>query len=257
MVKKISPKRKATAKRKKRPARRSKQRSFTEQLAALPWGPLLGQTAAVLIAFSLFCVCAYRFFNPPGTLTMVSRALSGEVIDHPWASYREISGNLALAVIAAEDTKFCRHWGFDLGEMRAAVADARAGKGMRGASTITQQTAKNAFLWQGGGLFRKGLEAYFTLAVEFVWPKRRTLEVYLNIAEWGDGLFGAEAAARTRFGKSAADLTVHEAALLAAVLPSPNKWRVDPPGPYVRQRAATIRKRMATVKTAGAHRCAW
>jgi len=253
MTKKRSTKKKKSVRRKKQ----SLMQSVAARLAGVRWGQAFTRGAIAAFAFSLLWVCTYRFINPPGTLTMVSRSLQGETVNHPWAPYNDISGHLALAVIAAEDTKFCRHWGFDFGEMKAALADARLGKGMRGASTLSQQTAKNAFLWQGGGFLRKGLEAYYTLGIEGFWSKRRTLEVYLNIAEWGDGLFGAEAAARGRFGKSAAALTRGEAALLAAVLPSPNKWRVDPPGPYVRQRAATIRRRMATVKNAGGHLCAW
>lgn len=218
---------------------------------------LIIKTVTIALAVSILMVIAYRFINPPGTLTMLSRKLSGDVIIHPWASYRDISPNLVLAVIASEDTKFCRHRGFDLGELKAAMKDARDGKGLRGASTISQQTAKNAFLWQGGGIVRKGVEAWYTGWMELVWTKRRTMEVYLNIAEWGDGLFGAEAAAQKRFGKSAVDLTRQEAALLAAVLPNPNKWRVDPPGPYVQKRTVTIRKRMRVVENNGGNRCVW
>jgi len=218
---------------------------------------LASRVFGILLALSVIWVSAYRFINPPGTMTMLARKMDGDVIVYPWRSYNEISPYLVTAVIAAEDAKFCRHWGFDFGEMKAAFEDAKQGKGLRGASTISQQTAKNAFLWQGGRIIRKGIEVWYTAWIELIWPKRRTMEVYLNVAEWGDGLFGAQAAAQERFGKSAAALTRQEAALLASVLPSPNKWRVDPPGPYVRKRAATIRKRMATVEKAGADQCAW
>lgn len=193
-------------------------------------------------------VIALRVYGPPGTLVMLERKIEGKQIDYRPVRLDAISETLVLAVIAAEDTKFCDHVGFDFEAIELALEDAAEGKRQRGASTLSQQTAKNVFLWNGGGWFRKGLEVPFTLAIEAGWPKARTLEVYLNIAEWGDGIFGAEAAAQRRFGKPAKDLTRREAALLASVLPSPNKWRVDPPGRYVDRRADMLVKRMAVVR---------
>lgn len=212
--------------------------------------------AAVLLVLSPFVgAVVYRFFPPPGTWTMLERKLSGDVIIHPWTPLREISPHLVRAVIAAEDSRFCTHWGVDIEAVREAAKENRNGGRRRGASTISQQTAKNVFLWNGGGWFRKTLETYFTLVSERIWGKRRTMALYLNVAEWGNGYFGAGAAAEARFNKSAAALSREEAALLAAVLPSPNKWRAVNPGPYVRLRAATIRKRMDVVRNEGLDRC--
>lgn len=208
----------------------------------------LGFAGIGLVVFSIVWAGVYRFAAPPGTMTMVQRKLSGDVIIHPWTPLEDISPHLVTAVIAAEDSRFCLHNGIDFEAINEAMNEAENGKRLRGASTISQQTAKNAFLWNGGGWVRKGAEAWMTTLIELFWPKRRVMEVYLNIAEWGDGHFGAEAAAQKRFGKSAKTLTKSEAALLAAVLPNPHKWRVDPPGPYVRGRSATLRKRMDIVK---------
>lgn len=215
----------------------------------------------VLVALSPFVgAIAYRFAPPPGTWTMLQRKMSGEVIIHPWTPLEKISPHLVRAVIAAEDSRFCLHKGIDVEAVQEAFEENRKNGQKkngrrRGGSTISQQTAKNVFLWQGGGWIRKSFETYFTLVSETIWGKRRTMELYLNVAEWGNGLFGAEAAARGRFGKSAADLSKQEAALLAAVLPSPNKWRAVNPGPYVRGRAAMIRKRMEVVRNEGLDRC--
>lgn len=210
---------------------------------------------AALVVGPVLWAVAYRFAPPPGTLTMVERRLAGATIVHSWTEFDDVSPHLVRAVIAAEDSKFCAHRGFDMAAIEDALDERRKGERRRGASTISQQTAKNAFLWNGGGWLRKGAEAWMTVLIEALWPKRRVMEVYLNIAEWGDGNFGAAAAAKVRFGKSARDLTPREAALLAAVLPSPNKWRADRPGPYVRSRAATIRKRMGVVRRDGLDAC--
>lgn len=191
----------------------------------------------------------------PGTVLMTQRAIGGEKIRRDMVSINDISPNLVIAVIAAEDSRFCQHTGVDRDAIEQAITDYKQGKGLRGASTITQQTAKNVFLWNGGGFARKGAEAWFATFIDGMWGKRRVMEAYLNVAEWGDGIFGAEAAAEARFGKSAADLTEREAALLAAVLPSPNKWRLDPPGPYVSQRAGTLQARMRVVRSEGLAAC--
>ncbi|NNU16727.1 monofunctional biosynthetic peptidoglycan transglycosylase [Parvularcula sp. ZS-1/3] len=208
-----------------------------------------------LMAVSLFFILLYRFMPVEQTTLMALRGLQGEEVRQEWVSLDDISPNLVRAVIASEDVKFCKHIGFDFGEMKAAWEDYQNGEPLRGASTISQQTAKNAFLWPGRGPVRKVVEAAYTLPMEVLYPKRRIMEIYLNVAEWGDGLFGAEAAAQERFGKSAKDLTQREAALLATVLPSPNKWRVDPPGPYVRRRSGTVRARMRSVSQNGLDTC--
>jgi monofunctional biosynthetic peptidoglycan transglycosylase len=151
---------------------------------------------------------------------------------------------LRRSVVAAEDNLFCEHWGFDIQAMRGEIAAWRRGERPRGASTISMQTVKNLLLWPGRDPVRKVIEAWLTPQLELLWPKRRILEVYLSIAEFGPGVYGAEAAARTYFGKPAADLTRGEAARLAAVLPAPLDWSAAKPGPYVRRRAATIERRV-------------
>jgi monofunctional biosynthetic peptidoglycan transglycosylase len=188
---------------------------------------------------------------------MAQRALEGEDVRREWVSLDAVPVHLVHAVIAAEDTTFCSHGGINWEAIEKAREYNRKHKGekRRGGSTITQQTVKNVFFWNGGGMARKAGEAWLSLGVERIWGKRRIMEVYLNVAEWGDGLFGVQAAAKARFGKDSKDLTRQEAALLAAVLPSPNKWRVDPPGPYVRERAGTIRARMRVVEADGLADC--
>lgn len=224
--------------------------------AALLAARFLAIAFALLFAGSILWATAYRFVGPPGSFIMLDRALKGAEVRRDWVPLSAISPHLVRAVIAGEDSKFCSHQGFDIEAIEKAARDNKSGKKRRGASTLTQQTAKNAFLWNEGGWLRKGVETWFAALLDALWPKRRVMEVYLNLAEWGDGLFGAEAAAQGRFGKSARALTKQEAALLAAVLPSPNKWRVDPPGPYVKRRAATLRKRMDIVARDGLAVCA-
>lgn len=198
------------------------------------------------------------FFAPvPGTLNMAGRVLQGTGVYYSWVPLEEMSPHLVQAVIAAEDTRFCDHSGVDLDAIQTAL-DERAQSGrVRGASTLTQQTAKNVFLWNGGGYVRKGGEAWFAIFIDGFWGKRRVIETYLNVAEWGDGLYGVQAAAYGRFGKPASELTRFEAARLAAVLPSPNKWRVNPAGPYVRRRTGTILARMDVVTRDGLDSCVW
>ncbi len=193
----------------------------------------------------------------PGTANMAGRVLQGTTVYYTWTPLEDISPHLVRAVIAAEDTKFCNHSGIDVEAIQDALQERDRRGQLRGASTLTQQTAKNVFLWNGGGFVRKGGEAWMAVFIDGFWGKRRVLETYLNVAEWGDGLYGAEAAARGRFGKSAKDLTRFEAARLAAVLPSPNKWRVNPAGPYVRQRTATLQARMNVVERDGLDACIW
>jgi monofunctional biosynthetic peptidoglycan transglycosylase len=193
-------------------------------------------------------VGAYLFFDPPSTLLMMQRAAEGQTIRHYPVPINRMSPYIVRSVIAAEDANFCTHDGFDIEAIQDAMESNADGGRVRGASTISQQVAKNLFLWPDRSWVRKGFETYFTALIEFMWPKRRIMEAYLNTAEWGDGNFGIEAAARARFGVPAADLTPLQAARLAAVLPSPNRWRADSPGPYVRRRAASIVERARVVR---------
>lgn len=201
-----------------------------------------------LVAAPVTWVGAYLFFDPPATILMMQRAAEGQTIHHTAIPIQRMSPHIIRAVIASEDGNFCTHDGFDVAAIRTAMESNEDGGRIRGGSTISQQTAKNLFLWPERSWVRKGLETYFTALMEFMWPKRRIMEAYLNAAEWGDGNFGIEAAARARFGVSAADLTPLQAARLAAVLPSPNRWRADNPGPYVRRRAGTIVQRAQVVR---------
>lgn len=202
-----------------------------------------------------FYAIALRFLPVPMTATMVERVIAGETLRKDWTRIEDISPHLARAILGGEDSRFCEHPGIDLEAVQNALSDNAEGGRRRGGSTITQQTAKNVFLWNGGGYARKVVEAWFSLYTNIVWGKRRTLEIYLNVAEWGDGFFGAEAAAQARFGKPANALTKREAALLAAVLPSPNKWRVDPPGNYVSRRAGTLMQRAEVIRTSKYDAC--
>ena len=196
------------------------------------------------------------FFAPaPGTANMAGRVLQGTTLYHTWVDIESVSPHLVRAIIAAEDTRFCGHPGVDMDAIRQALEEREQGRRLRGASTLTQQTAKNVFFWNGGGMARKAGEAWMAIFIDGFWGKKRVMEMYLNVAEWGDGLYGAEAAAYGRFGKPASELTRFEAARLAAVLPSPNKWRVNPAGPYVRERTATIEARMKTVERDGLDAC--
>ncbi len=163
---------------------------------------------------------------------------------YEWVGWKKIAPAAPLAVIASEDQRFADHHGFDLDSIQDAVEDHERGRRLRGASTISQQVAKNIFLWPGRSFIRKGLEAYFTVLIEALWPKRRILEVYLNVAEFGDGLFGVEAASQHYFRKPAARLTSEEAAVLAAVLPNPHRLRAGRPSAYVEERRDWILRQM-------------
>jgi monofunctional biosynthetic peptidoglycan transglycosylase len=205
---------------------------------------LLLRIAIVLLVALPVLILIYRFLPAPLTPLMVLRQIEGEGLDKRWVDYDAISPNLRRAVLASEDARFCTHHGFDWTEIDAALNDFQSGDRLRGASTITQQTAKNLFLWPGGWL-RKIVEVYPTVLLELLWPKRRILETYLNIAEWGPGIYGAEAASRDYFGRPARLLTAPEAALMAAVLPNPRRWSPAKPTEYIRSRAATIQARMS------------
>ena len=219
------------------PAARPRRRWFRR----LFWLPV------VFVGVTGLQVLVPRFVDAPTSAFMVWRQLEGVgeqgfVLRHEWRDYDELSPHLPIALVAAEDQKFPLHHGFDLAAIDKALdRNARGGR-VRGASTISQQVAKNLYLWGGGGYARKALEAWYTLLIELTWPKRRILEVYANIAEFGDGVYGAEAAAQAFFGKPASRLTPAESARLAAVLPNPKQYSARHPGPYVQRRAAWIQR---------------
>ena len=208
-----------------------------------------GLLAAIL--FSVISVLALRFLAPPTTAFMLrhwaialTEGRDGSPLRYEWVDYERISRDAALAVVAAEDQLFPSHSGFDLKAISRAVDHNRRHRAPRGASTITQQVAKNLFLWPGRSYLRKAMEAYFTVLIEALWTKRRILEVYLNVVELGDGVFGIDAASRTYFRKPPAALRREEAALLAAVLPNPTRMSVHRPSRYVRARQGWILKQM-------------
>lgn len=196
---------------------------------------------------TILWVLLYKFVPVPYTPLMVIRSIEGDgnyKTRHDWVPIEEISPSLQLAVICAEDQTFLGHSGFDREAIEKAMENNEKGKKLRGGSTISQQTAKNVFLWQGRTWFRKGLEAYFTLLIETLWSKERIMEVYLNSIEMGKGVFGAEAAANFWFRKSAIKLSAENAAAIAAILPSPQKYSANPPGPYVARRTQWILRQM-------------
>jgi monofunctional glycosyltransferase len=197
---------------------------------------------------SLLLVILLRFVDPQLWSWRIARHLAPPApitqVKHQWVPLSGISGAMQLAVIAAEDQQFPHHRGFDVAAIKAALAYNQAGNKVRGASTLSQQTAKNLFLWSSRSLVRKGLEAWFTALMELIWPKKRILEVYLNIVEFGPGIYGAEAAARHYFATSAARLSPYQASLLAAALPNPWQYKVNPPSPYVLKRSGWIRTQM-------------
>jgi len=210
--------------------------------------------AIAFLFFSAVPVVLMRWLNPPVSAFMAQRTVAAwvehdhdYVFRHRWVDLTQISPNLALAVVAAEDQKFPDHWGFDVEAIEKAYQLNQHRHQVRGASTISQQVAKNLFLWPGRSYFRKGLEAYFTVLIEGSWPKRRILEVYLNIAEFGPGTYGAEAAAQRFFHEPASRLTRTQAALLAAVLPNPERFLVSAPSHFVAQRRAWIQGQMQSL----------
>jgi len=206
---------------------------------------------ARIAALAAIWVLAYRVVNPPITWLILSEWVRLGDIHRDWRPIEDISPHLARAVVAAEDARFCDHVGFDFEQ----IGKALKGGAARGASTISQQTAKNVFLWPGRNWTRKGLEAAFAGAIELAWGKRRILEVYLNVAEMGEGVFGAEAAARRWFGVSAADLTPTQAARIAAILPNPRERSAANPGAFVRERAGKIASGAGTIAAEGRDRC--
>jgi monofunctional biosynthetic peptidoglycan transglycosylase len=210
---------------------------------------LVLKTITVLFVASLLLVVAYRWINPPITPLMISRAFDGATINKSWQPLDQISSNLICASIASEDNNFLGHRGFDIGAIYDAIDEHNKGKRQRGASTISQQTAKNVFLWSGKSWFRKGLEVYFTFLIEHIWGKERIIEVYLNVIEMGNGVYGAEAAAQHYFGRSAAKLTQRQAALIVAAYPNPRQRDPARPTQYLNKRAAQIQRLMPLMGT--------
>ena len=208
--------------------------------------------ALLFVGGSLAIVLLYKFINPPTTLTML---LDDNGAAQSWAKADEIAPDMMAAIIAAEDSKFCSHDGFDREAIEQALEERKSGKRQRGASTISQQTAKNVFLWQGGGFFRKGLEAWFTVLIENIWGKKRIMEVYLNIAETGIGTYGVEAGAQRYFNISANNLSRIQAARMAAALPSPKTRAVSSPGGFTRRYGNIIARRIATIRGEGLNSC--
>ena len=224
----------------KRVEQRAPSRRWLRWLVALPF---------LIAAASILQVAELRFVNPPLSAFMAARQLEawgqGDLsfrVAYDWRDLDEISPHLPVAMVAAEDQNFANHHGFDLKAIEKARVNNAKGRKVRGASTISQQVAKNLFLWQGGGYFRKGIEAWYTLLIELMWPKTRILEVYANVAEFGDGIYGAQAASRSYWRKDAKKLSAAESARLAAVLPSPRRYSVSRPGPYVQRRANWIQR---------------
>ncbi|HOM05802.1 MAG TPA: monofunctional biosynthetic peptidoglycan transglycosylase [Candidatus Kapabacteria bacterium] len=210
---------------------------------------------ALFFGSSIIAVVLTKWINPVITPAMLLRSIEGVFegkfvgINQDWVSFEEISPNFFRAVVAAEDAKFMRHDGFDRKAIEAAKRynEIHKGKKKRGASTISMQTAKNTFLYHWRNYVRKALEAYFTILIENIWGKKRIIEVYANVIEFGEGLYGVEAASQYFFGKSARNLSRREAALLAAVLPNPHRWSPARPTPYINRRVAWIMGRMNSV----------
>ncbi|TDR56041.1 monofunctional biosynthetic peptidoglycan transglycosylase [Halomonas ventosae] len=227
-------------------------REWRQQAWRVLWRTLLG-----FVVCSLVLVLLLRVVPVFGSMVMVERKvqswIAGESLDirHQWQPWQRLSDHAKLAVIAAEDQRFPLHHGFDFAEMRRAWEASRNGGRLRGASTISQQTAKNLFLWTGRSWVRKGLEAWFTLLIEALWPKQRILEVYLNIVEWDSGVFGLEAASRHYFGVAADQLSEAQASRLAAILPDPRGRDAARPGPQVERRSAWIRQQMRNLGGTG------
>jgi monofunctional biosynthetic peptidoglycan transglycosylase len=209
------------------------------------WLVRLVATAVLLVLlFPFLVILLYRFVDPPVTPLMLIRMAQGHGLDHRPVPLEAVAPTLRFAVIAGEDNWFCRHDGFDWPALRAELRTLQDGGRPRGASTVTMQTAKNILLWPGRDPVRKALEAWLTWQIELLWPKRRILEVYLQIVELGPGVYGAEAAAQRFFARPASGLTREQAARLAAVLPAPLVWSAAEPGPYVRRRTTTLLRRI-------------
>lgn len=223
-------------------------------IVAQPWRVVrrwLILAAKIIPAVAILLVILLRFVNPPSTLTILAETWRLGGVDRKWVPIEEIEPAVLRAVVAAEDANFCTHWGFDMQAIRAAIDEGAR----RGGSTITQQTVKNVFLWQGRSWPRKAIEAVLTPLVELLWPKRRVLEVYVNVAEFGEGVFGVGAAAQTYFKTDAAKLTAQQGARLAVVLPNPKERRPDRLPTWLTKRAAQVADGAATIKNDGRSAC--
>jgi len=211
----------------------------------------LGKLVLWFFGISIFMVFLYKFVPVPFTPLMGIRAIEQKkegkemICSHDWVPIEEISLNLQKAVIASEDGSFLTHSGFDFEAIEKAMEANKKGKKLRGGSTISQQTAKNVFLWSGRSYLRKGLEAYFTVLIEFIWGKERIMEVYLNSIEMGNGVYGAQEAARVWYGKNAINLTAREAAGIAAILPNPRKFKASNSSKYINKRKGFIVRQMS------------
>jgi monofunctional glycosyltransferase len=223
-------------------------------------GRILGWIVKLILIFligSVLWVLAYRFVNPPITATMIGDLVAGSGATRDWMSIKEIDRDMVRAAIGAEDSKFCSHNGFDVEAIEDAMKRNASGGRIRGGSTISQQTAKNAFLWQGGGYARKGVEAWFTFLVEHLWGKRRIMEVYLNLAETGIGTYGVNAGSQRYFGHDASAMSRLEAARIAAVLPLPKKRGAVAPKGFTRRYGNSISSRIAIVARDGLDACVY
>jgi len=216
---------------------------------------LLAKTVIGFVLFSLLWVLAYRFIAPPITFTMIGDALGGHSINKSWMPLSRMDPDMARAAIAGEDARFCLHNGFDLKAIEKAYQRNARGGRIRGGSTISQQTAKNAFLIQGGGYVRKAFEAYFTVLIEAIWGKRRIMEVYLNIAETGIGTYGVNAASKRYFGHDASRLSASEAGRIAAVLPLPKKRAAISPRGFTKRHGRSISRWIGVVRNARLDGC--
>ncbi len=211
---------------------------------------IIWKTGLLFVIISITFVIIYRFLPVPITPLMIIRCIEQKstgkeiIMKHDWVSLQKISAQLQLAVVCSEDQNYLKHSGFDFGAIQKALKENEGGKRIRGGSTITQQTAKNVFLWQGRSYVRKGLEAWFTLLIEFFWNKERIMEVYLNSIEMGNGIYGAEAASQFWFKKSASNLSKDEAAAIAAILPSPLNYKANPANNYIQKRKAWVKQQM-------------
>src|SRR5207342_2030182 len=217
----------------------------------------IGRILLALFLLSIFLVVAYRFVPPPITATMVGDLIAGRGVNKDWMSLKEMDRDMVRAAIGAEDSKFCQHSGFDIEAIEDAMKRNASGGRIRGGSTISQQTAKNVFLWQGGGYARKGIEAYFTFLIEHLWGKRRIMEVYLNVAETGIGTYGANAGALRYFGHDASALSATEAARIAAILPLPKKRGAIAPKGFTRRYGSSIAARIGIVARDGLDACVY
>ena len=222
--------------------------SRTRRSTPLRIAAFIGKALIWFVIVSVVWVVIYRFVPPPITMTMAGDVVAGRGLDKDWMSLSDMDPDMARAAIAGEDGKFCTHDGFDREAIAKAFQRNQQGGRIRGGSTISQQTAKNAFLWQGGGYIRKGLEAWFTLLIENIWGKRRIMEVYLNIAETGIGTYGANAGAMRYFNHDASTLTPVEAARIAAVLPLPKKRAATSPSGFTRRHGNRLAANIGVVK---------